>query len=650
MIRSTLNPSVKYRETMEINQPDKGKEYDIYEFNLLGINVLITIGEPNNVENLIYFPLYLIKHDRKATQIGLYEIERKIISYNTINETNLMYYINLSTLILYSFANIRYIRQLYLSPERYLSQNEDTHIQTQEDNLKQTSNKVKREIFRSIPTTASVLLLDSEQLNDANSIHTNYTEKKGDHWICKFMKNSFYSNHKISHDGNTFFECVVEAFNIIGEYTTVQQLKHVLVDNLTDDVFNKYYTLYNEYKTEIKQLIMNKNDEIKKYNKLNQQKNTSSEILMHEITKEMKILKNKIDDVEINLNILKKNIKKIIFMRNVTNIDDLKHKIEYMSDYIVDDWAINTIEYALNIKTIILSKDEYIEKDFLNVLNVNDVNDEILTSNVFNPTHYIILEVYNDTYQLIKYKGKGILKFSELPYDLKILITDKCMSRQCGAFHYIRDFDALTNERNQRGGNKRKRKNNDDNQILDELHQYGNAKLWDDEEKIYFYGNSSDKYAGEIHGEQISKNRRKNYSELSKIKNWRKKLDDSWVQPFILDGKTWASVEHYFQASKFKNHPEIYDKFSLDNETELSKNVYKAKQFADKYIELMDETFNPKIELYTAQDAKFSQHDDLSYLLVCTNNANLFQQRKQQHPLQATNLMIIRKRILDQNI
>jgi predicted NAD-dependent protein-ADP-ribosyltransferase YbiA (DUF1768 family) len=347
----------------------------------------------------------------------------------------------------------------------------------------------------------------------------------------------------------------------------------------------------------------------------------------------------------------KANINDVSFMRGVNDMNDLKNKIKNTTEYYADDWAVSLIEYILNIKTIILSKDEYDKKDYLNVLRISETYQNIVDASIFNPDHYIILEFGGVHYQLIKYKGKGIFKFSELPYDLKILITDKCLEQRCGGFNYIPEFIDLTNERRQiqSGGSKSKNIDDMDNQILNELYQYGNVKLWDDDVKLFFYDKAKDELPGRFSGEKLSKNKFHDYVELSKIKNWRKKLDNNWIQPFILDGKTWASVEHYYQASKFKNYPELYNKFSIDENSELSKNPYKAKQFADKYKKLIDVNFNPTIELYTAQDAKFLQHDDLSYLLICTNKANLFQQRRGNIPLQSTNLMIIRKRIIDQN-
>ena len=68
--------------------------------------------------------------------------------------------------------------------------------------------------------------------------------------------------------------------------------------------------------------------------------------------------------------------------------------------------------------------------------------------------------------------------------------------------------------------------------------------------RFVFYSKSADALPGKGGGKDIrfqeQLNTKTDYTELERIKNWRKALSNFYVAPFILDDNEWNSVEHFF--------------------------------------------------------------------------------------------------------
>ena len=90
---------------------------------------------------------------------------------------------------------------------------------------------------------------------------------------------------------------------------------------------------------------------------------------------------------------------------------------------------------------------------------------------------------YNGShYKLITYKKRGAFIFKELPYQIKQLIVNKCLERLAGPFYIIPDFKSY-NE-------------NFKAPILEfkaGVNIEADPHLYDDEQKLQFYGNSNEK-------------------------------------------------------------------------------------------------------------------------------------------------------------
>ena len=130
------------------------------------------------------------------------------------------------------------------------------------------------------------------------------------------------------------------------------------------------------------------------------------------------------------------------------------------------------------------------------------------------------------------------------------------------------------------------------------------------------------------------------------------------IGKFNCDGKNWNSVEHYYQANKFKNTNPLngfYDEFSLDSGSELSINPlmaksagekdgkFEGKQIRPKFIKI-DDKFNEKSQdiLKLALNCKFNQIPLFKDTLLATNNAKLIHFVRAKEPEISYELMRLR--------
>ena len=186
-------------------------------------------------------------------------------------------------------------------------------------------------------------------------------------------------------------------------------------------------------------------------------------------------------------------------------------------------------------------------------------------------------------------------------------------------------------------------------------------RLYDPEVVFLFYSKSRDRKPGEGSGETITEEKKKDYEELDKIKQWRKKLSNFYESEFKLDGKRWLSVEHYYQGSKFKKeNPEFYEKFSLDSDSDISKSPVLAKSAGGKSGKSkgniirpsnikMDKDFfenhRSSDEMKKAQYEKFTQNEELKDLLIKTKEAKLTHHSRGSPPIVFKELMEIRNEL-----
>ena len=680
MVLSKINSEVSYPELKRVDSDDLKTEANLYQIEINGIDVIIAVGNSKNTfedKNILFFPVYLVKSNNKVIQIGVYEIEAtRYISY--LDEENNLDIEKINEPLIYTFVTDSMLKKIRMEPEITLKKFEeskrveepepesDEEGSDEESEAKQVTveeyeiPKERREIFVLTKGSKIPALLPEENSKKAKDIREKYHEEKSDMWVQKFMKNRNYDITDNEGGGDCFFATIRDAFSNIAQHTTVQKLRKELATEATDVVFMGYKTQYDEARSslledtnKIKELALEYAQIKEKFKQAldrNEQKllSTNSKKVKEEhdrLVNEKKVTSKMIDEFK--------------FMKNIDTLEKFK-KIIKTCDFWAETWAISTMERILNIKIIILSSEAYKADDLVNVLQCGQLNDVILQNKgVFTPEFYIILDYTGNHYKVIGYKKKMIFKFSEIPYDIKKMIADKCMERNAGPFVLIPDFQRFKDEIEGRAISKKASPALEPK--YDDLSEAKLRGLYDDDIVFLFYSKSNDKpLPGKGAGEKIPNERLKEFTDLATIPQWRKKLSNFWIEPFALDNHQWSSVEHYYQGSKFKNNnPEFYLSFSLDSGTDLSKDAAMAKGAGGKTVNYLKKLIRPKEvqldsdffgkrhkqEMYDAQYAKFTQNEDLKQLLLATKNAKLTHHSRGSDPVLFEELMLIRDKI-----
>jgi hypothetical protein len=470
-------------------------------------------------------------------------------------------------------------------------------------------------------------MLEEETEKMANEERKVYKESVSNAWISKFLKNNHYHIVETSANGDCFFDTIRLAFESIGKQTSIKKLRAIVANELTDDIFqvtrNVYITLQNEIKEHSIEIIKIKKT-INAYKKRIEKNNNPEE--NREIMKEIEKLKEQGHEIKETIRIIQDT--QAEFVGNIGEYDTLDKYREYIqtSNYWADAWSISTLEYILNIKVIILDESAYNRKSLDNIFQCGEINQHVQDRGFFKPNFYIIASYSGNHYRLISYKRKRIFTFPEIPYDLKILAINKCLEKNAGPYYMIQDFRNLQT-------NLGIHIDSDSSESSVEI----NNEYYDPDVVFEFYIQSMDTKPGKGSKEKIPAEKIIDFMYLSKIKDWRRKLDDKYTDaPFKLDGHRWTSVFHYMCGCHFKKgYPDFYLQFSLDSGSDISNDVELAKYAVDtgkfktrilrpKGVKKdVDFVVREEEEREEAVRAKFTQNEDMKNILIATKRALL---------------------------
>ena len=663
MVESNIVENVKFKEDKMVEIHDKNTEVSIFRIQLFNNDVNVSLGRVNTHSyNDIYFaPVYLVLNENVQVKIGIYEFAAEDYS-SLLDDDNDLDIAYIDGPLLFDFVTKEYIETALnkydLLDDASSSEEED------EDEEEDSSNKNDMKAFIYEEDDSEYLELEETKKNNDDIVNT-FSSSSNTSWVEEYFKNNNYTILDNEGQGDCLFATIRDGLKHNNISITVPEIRKMLSNNTNETQFKTYKENYDLFMNEINDLDekMSKarkehKDLANEYKKITAQakneKDRDNKLILRDkalkIKRDFESIKPKFKTYKEEKKVAQENIVEFEFMENIESVDDLKKMINTCRFW-ADTASIVRLEYIMNIKLIVLSS-EYYKMGLKNrVVTCSDFTlEEVEKRGYFNPKHYIIVDHTGDHYKLIKYKNKGAMLFHQLPYKLREELIERCsLSKGKNIYNYIPKFQKYMGvEVTMKEEKEEEEEITSDNEAeMSPSKSNDSEELFDDSVIFQFYSKSRNVPPGKGSGENISPQLKDSFDELGKIKNWRhqlsnfhtKKEGDKLMPLFKLDGFTWASVEHYYHASKFKkNNFDYYKLFTMESKSEISTNPVAAKGAGGKTGKVnkkkfrpsdvkMDEDFmmngNNEDAMYKGQLAKYQQNDELKKMLLLTKDAKL---------------------------
>ena len=675
MVFSHLNKLVEYPESREIDPEDIDYDAAVYEIEIYGKMHLVALGKPkytfSTKYDIVFFPIYLVRKNKIRGKIGVYEIERTRILSITDKEKDIKIE-RLGDPLLFERTTEEYIVKtdaVYIPPveleeieekepikdkpveeefEEKETEKEESESEDEDDVISLQKNKNKKEkerkevvekekdkllnkdtVFTKDTTSPSQKTWPEESEEESKKYHQEYekTKSTNDNWVQTFFRNKNYGIVKNEGGGDCLFATVRDAFEEIGYHTTVLKLRTLISQEIDLKQFEERMKLYREIRYGVENTEHEMEEISKKNQSLKKQTGGADKEMLKEMVAGAKELKKKYTAVKEKHEVDKELLEEFGFMKDIKTVDDLKTYVK-TSSFWADTWAISTLERMLDVKIIILEDTR--DKDA--VMRCGQLNDDMET---FSPKYYLIANytMSGNHYELITYQKKRLFTFQEIPYDVKILIVNKCMERAAGPYAIIPAFRQFQQDLGIDVGEVGVQ----EPVLLEE------GICEDDTTFVFHEKSDSSKKPGQGIQEKMVATRLSEFAMLKPPLSWRQQLDDTWdTAPFEVDHLRWASISHYLLALPFKmTEPEVYKDFSLSgtkkeiaDKLEVAKEALEFKKgkkgvFHEKKKNAEEPTKkNLDDARKEALAAKFSQNLDLKAMLHATGKACLHKFRR----------------------
>ena len=211
MVLSKLDNDVSYPEIKSVDSGDLKTEAELYQLEIKDVDVIIAVGNAKNTfedKNILYFPIYLVKHNNKVMQIGVYEIKATdylifLDDYNNLDVEKL------TEPLIYSFCTKELLNKLRLQPDVPLKRLIDRGQEKEDGEISESDEEEEKEkeyeyneayeipeerkdIFILTKGVPIPPLIREETQKQSKDNREKYHEASSDTWVEKFMMNNCY--------------------------------------------------------------------------------------------------------------------------------------------------------------------------------------------------------------------------------------------------------------------------------------------------------------------------------------------------------------------------------------------------------------------------------------------------------------------------
>ena len=487
MIQSILNDEIEYIVDKNIEENDLGKSVSVFEMQLFEIDVCLTVGEINDLykqKNILFTPVYLIIDDNKCEKIGYFEFYSTEIATYMDKDGDL----DISLIegpVIFDYVDSDYLIGL-LKKSNFLQQFKLADAELSDEIKKDMEEKIKErqrgKAVENIEEINKIELLITEFDGEFNSNIDKKLKKiykkqvkesvitESSKWIQKHYKNNKYDIIDNEGGGDCLFSTIRDSLEDININVSVQSLRNVLSNAMTQENYETYkenFDLLNKEIMNIKDELSSLKNESKdlklQYSDLTQKaklyKSENERDKLIEAVNKRKEIKSQNDKLkEKSKNLMKQNQNALInfqdfkFMKDINNLQKLKVIVK-QSNFWADSNAISKLEKMLNVKVIVLLKKNYQDGNKSLISCGDMVSKDITDKGSFKPKYYIIVSFMErnegDHYVLVTYKKKRIFTFYEIPYAIREDIKEKCLSKddkKRTLFDYIGLFNKYSKE------------------------------------------------------------------------------------------------------------------------------------------------------------------------------------------------------------